>query len=497
MTTTRRTFLRTLTAAGFAGAAAGVEGCEQAWDGVANLIGGDESSDFRPPTSQEIDLTSHAINRLTWGARPGDYRRVSALGFERFVEEQLDPERISDRRCEFIANQVESMSQATPELYDIPPRQLLADMTRHRLLRAIHSRRQLYEIMVDFWSDHFNIVSSKGDCKWLKLADDREVIRPHALGDFRAMVKASALSPAMLVYLDGHDNKVEHDGERPNENYARELLELHTLGVHGGYTQTDVMELARCLSGWTVARSQFNFRSVPSKFVASRHDNGEKLVLGQRIAAGGGERDLDRVLDIVCGHVATALNIATKLCRRFIADPPPDDVVATAAEEFRDSGGDLRRTLRAILRSQAFSQAASVDVGAETRGNLFKRPMHFVVSALRSTGAKTSADEPIAAALERMGHAPFQYPTPDGFPMEEQPWLGSLLWRWNFAIALQNGSMPGTSVDQAALARSVGGSMQVAAHLLGRTPSAVELDVLNQSKSQLALLLCSPAFQRF
>lgn len=486
---TRRTFLQTLSAAGLVGA---VTGCEQTWDGVAGLIDPETDADFRPPTSQEIDSAAHAVNRLTWGGRPGDYRRVSSIGVDAFVDEQLHPEDLGDRRCEFIANQVESMTQATPELYDIPPRKLLYDMTRYRLLRAIHSRRQLYEIMVDFWTDHFNIVSNKGDCKWLKLADDREVIRPHALGNFRDMVRASALSPAMLIYLDGHDNKVEHVGQRPNENYARELLELHTLGVHGGYSQKDVMEVARCLSGWTIARSAYNFRSVPSRFVASRHDDGEKLVLGRRIAAGGGARDLDRVLDIVCGHVSTARFIATKLCRRFIADPAPTQAVEVVAEEFRDSAGDIRRTLKTLFATQEWRETAS-----GVRGSLFKRPMHFVVSAIRATGARSDAGSPIIDALERMGHAPFQYPTPDGYPLEEQPWLGTLLWRWNFAIALQGGALKGTTIDRVKLERELGGQAQVAAHLLGRTPGATELDVLDQSPSALALLLCSPAFQRF
>jgi uncharacterized protein (DUF1800 family) len=485
----RRAFLHTLTAAGLSGA---VAGCEQTYDSLAALVGSDDGLDFRPPSSSEIDLVSHVINRLTCGPRPGDYRRVAALGADAFIDEQLHPERISDRRCDWIAAQVESMHQATPELYDIPPQQLLADMARHRLLRAIHSRRQLYEVMVEFWRDHFNMVSSKGDCKWLTLADEREVIRPHALGRFRHLIRASALSPAMLIYLDGHDNKVEHAGERPNENYVRELLELHTLGVHGGYTQGDVMEVARCLSGWTVNRSAFNFRSVPSRFVPARHDHGEKIVLGHVIPSGGGERDLDRVLDIVCDHPSTADFIATKLCRRFIADPAPPDAVGRVSRAFRNSSGDIRATLASLFATDAFR-----DESFGHRGNNFKRPAHFIVSALRAVDAKTDAAQPLLDALERMGHAPFQYPTPDGYPLEEQPWLGTLLWRWNFAIALQNGTMRGTGVDLATLNRDLGGTSQLAAHLLGRLPTDTEMAVINQSQSTLALLLSSPAFQRY
>src|SRR5207302_4720804 len=161
-------------------------------------------------------------------------------------------------------------------------------------------RRQLYEVMVRFWSDHFNIDPSKGDCKWLKAADDRDVVRAHALGRFSDLLRASALSPAMLWYLDGRVNRRARPDEKPNENYARELLELHTLGVHGGYTQRDVMEVARCLTGWTVrGTKQAKFGLGTVEFSVRLHDNGEKTVLGQRIAPGGGERDIDRVLEIV------------------------------------------------------------------------------------------------------------------------------------------------------------------------------------------------------
>jgi len=486
MESSRRTFLQTL---GLAGLSTALGGCDAATDSLAQLLAPDPQADFRPPNSTEIDDVSHAINRLTYGRRPGDYQRVAAMGVRRFIQEQLHPEAIDDRRCEWRVAPLESLSEPTPELYNHTPQELLRDLTRAKVLRGVYSKRQLFELMVDFWSDHFNIVSNKGDCKWVKAADDREVIRKHALGRFRELVRASATSPAMLIYLDGHDNKVEHDGDRPNENYARELLELHTLGVHGGYTQRDVMEVARCLSGWTYGHHFLRFKQAQVEFDPKRHDQGEKIVLGERIAAGGNAADLDRVVDLVCAHPSTARHIATKVCRRFVADPPPDEAITVVARAFTESDGDIKATLSALFESESFN-------ARETRGSLFKRPMHFVVSALRSADARTDAGEPIVEILRRMGHAPFQYPTPDGYPLEEQPWLGTLLWRWNFALALQAGQLRGSVVDWPKLLASFGGAPAVAANVLGRQPSELESTIIGQSNAPLALMLASPAFQR-
>ncbi|MCI0631275.1 MAG: DUF1800 domain-containing protein [Phycisphaerales bacterium] len=487
MRTSRRTFVQSV---GFAGLSAALTGCESASDALAHLLAIEEGADFRPPDSDQIDDVSHAINRLTYGPRPGDYRRVAALGLDACIAQQLDPLSIDDRRCEWRVASIESLNQPAPELYDYPPQQLLFDLTRARILRAVYSKRQLYEIMVEFWTDHFNIVSDKGECKWVKAADDRDVIRRHALGKFRDLVRASAVSPAMLIYLDGHDNKVEHPEDRPNENYARELLELHTLGVHGGYTQKDVMEVARCLSGWTYGHYFLRFKQAHVEFNSARHENGEKTVLGQHIPAGGGADDLERVLDIVCGHPSTAMFIATKLCRRFIDDPPPQSAVEAAAQEFEASGGDIKRVLQSLFDSDEFRSQT-------VRGKLFKRPMHFIASALRATNAKSHAGEPVIDSLRRMGHAPFQYPTPDGYPLEEQPWLGTLLWRWNFALALQAGQLQDTSVDLSKLTRDFGSAASVAAHLLGRRPTQMEQQILNETNAPLAVMLASPAFQRF
>jgi uncharacterized protein (DUF1800 family) len=366
--------------------------------------------------------------------------------------------------------------------------------------------------MVHFWTDHFNIDPSKGDCRWLKAADDRDVIRTHALGRFADLLRATALSPAMLWYLDGRVNRRAHPEDKPNENYARELMELHTLGVKGGYTQQDVMEVARCLTGWTVRHGKF-YGNGRVEFEKHAHDDGEKTVLGTVIAAGGGKGDLDRVLEIVAYHPATARFIATKLCARFIADEPSANAVDAVAKAFADSRGDIKPTLRALFGTADFQDA---------RGNKLKRPLHFVVSALRATNAESTAAEgdPLAqltAALPteegkrrkkqerapgltdylvRMGHAPFRYPTPDGYPEEATHWQSSLLWRWNFAVALSENRLKSTRIDLADLRTKLGGDTALMATCLGRQPTAMEAEAFRSSGDGLALVLAFPAFQR-
>jgi uncharacterized protein (DUF1800 family) len=329
------------------------------------------------------------------------------LGRKAWLDRQLDPESIDDGWAEARTRHFEALNVwPLGELLEYNARELLDQMTRAKILRAVHSRRQLQEVMVDFWTDHFNIDPSKGDSKWLKPADDKTVIRAHAFGKFRDLVKASALSPSMLWYLDGRVNRRATEKEKPNENYARELLELHTLGVDGGYTQQDVMEVARCLTGWTVrARENTRFAVGKVSFRADLHDDGPKTLLGVTIPAGLGEGDLDQVLDIVCQHPATAQYLAGKLCRRFIADTPPASAVTNVAQAFTDSSGDIRHTLRTLFDSPEFLTA---------RGGKVKRPFHFVISTLRATAARTDAGPALQDYLLRMGHAPFQYPTPDG-----------------------------------------------------------------------------------
>ncbi len=517
MTLTRRHFV----AGGAAAVLAGGSGCTKADVAAAKRWFGKPAAPalpktLTPPAAAEIDWPMHVLNRLTFGARPGDHARVTAMGAEAFIAEQLAPARIDDDACaRVIRHEFESL--ADPEstlfprqddakdplaqlfpamkdkgarvghLYEYKEKVLLEDLTRATLLRAVLSERQLFEVMVQFWSDHFNIDPSKADAKWLKAADDRDVIRAHALGRFRDLLRASAVSPAMLWYLDGRVNRKGKPEDRPNENYARELLELHTLGVHGGYTQQDVIETARCLTGWTV-RDRKKFFRGRVEFQPRQHDDGPKRVLGTEIPAGLGARDLDRVLEILTAHPATARHLAEKLCRRFIADEPPAAAVAATASAFAQSGGSIPATLRALFATPEFK-------APEYRGTKFKRPFHFVVSALRAANAETDAGKPVIDHLLRLGHAPFRYATPDGYPETATHWRNGLLWRWNFAAALAENRIKGTRVEPAELQRRLGGEAALMATVLGRTPTAAERAAFAESEAGLALLVASPGFQ--
>lgn len=490
MTATRRSFLQS-TAAGGALVALGLVGCRPLEESIADLAFGPEDGPFSAPRAADIDDIAHLLNRASFGPRLGDRAEVATLGAAAYLDRQLDPESIVDTRCELRVAAIEELEGNRADLYEQAPERLLVAMGRARVLRAVHSRRQLLEVMVELWCDHLNIVVHKGECRWMRVADEREVVRPHALGRFRDLIRASATSPAMLIYLDGHDNKVMRPGDRPNENHARELLELHTLGVDGGYTQVDVREAARCLSGWTYGHRFLRGRVSEVGFDPSRHDPGEKEVLGTRIPAGGGSDDLERLLDILCGHPSTARHVARRLCRTFVAESPQAATIARVADAFASSGGAIGPAVRAALSSDEWTASPA------SRGSLLKRPFRYVVSALRATAAETDGGAGVLDALRRMGHAPSEYPTPDGYPLEPEPWLGTILWRWNFASDLARGAIPGTSVDAQALARRCGGERPALAHVLGRQPSALEGDVILPSADVLTLALASPAFQRF
>jgi len=441
---------------------------------------------FLAPQGASVDLVSHVLNRIGYGPRPGDYARVQQMGVDAYIEEQLEPDAIDDAPCFRRVRRLETLDNPVGELFEYRDSLLLSELTRGTVLRAVYSRRQLHEVMVGFWTDHFNIDSSKGDCAWLKTADDREVIRRHALGSFPEMLRASLLSPAMLWYLDGRANAKRSPEDRPNENYARELLELHTLGVDGGYSQEDVMEAARCLTGWTV-RSDGWFWKGRVEFHRDAHDNGEKRVLGETIPAGGGKKDIDDLLDIITRQPSHARFIATKLCRKFISPTPSEQAIQATARTFSESDGNIRATLRTLFATADFRDG---------RPDKFKRPFRFLVSALRSTAAETDSGEALLEYLLRMGHSPFQYPTPDGYPDEAQPWMSTLLWRWHFALGLTENRIEGTTVDWVAL-RDRFGEEGVAAHMLQRKPGAYETGKFLAPGLGVALILSSPAFQRY
>ena len=496
---------RRLLRAGAAGAGAVVlAGCERAVSGAAALLGQRVPDRVTLCDAEAPDPAFHLLQRAGLGPWPGEVEAVREQGIPAWIEEQIHLGPSDDVASELRARRYESLHLPPGDAFEFKRAVIVRELARATLLRAVYSRRRIHEAMVAFWNDHLNIDIGKGACAWLKPTDDREVIRPHALGSFRELLGASALSPAMLVYLDGKENRVRKPGDRPNENYARELMELHTLGVHGGYTQHDVMEAARCLSGRHLREGK-EFRRGTVEFRAGDHDDGEKSVLGKRIPAGGGERDLDLLLDILCAHPATARHVAEKVCRRFVADDPPASLVERAAAEFRAADLSIAALVRTVLLSEEFAAA---------RGTKVKRPFHFVVSALRALGADTHADPALLDFLSRLGHAPFQYPTPDGYPDEPEPWMGTLLWRWNLGIALPAGRVPGVVVDLPALVAAAGGEAAVrspadlAPLLFGRKATAAERRAVeghappgtgsgaDRFAEGVGILLASPAFQR-
>jgi uncharacterized protein (DUF1800 family) len=377
-------------------------------------------------------------------------------------------------------------------------------MQAARITRAVASDRQLEEVMVDFWFNHFNVYAQKGAVRWMLPAYEREAIRPHALGRFRDLVLATARHPAMLFYLDnwlstradlvvpGGPNAGRRMGL--NENYARELMELHTLGVDGGYTQQDVIEVARCFTGWTIDRPQqgggFIFRPLA-------HDRGAKRVLGQVIPAGGGQQDGERVIDILARHEATARFIATKLARRFVSDDPPAALVERAAATFRRTEGDIRAVLATIFTSPEFWSADAYRAKIKT-------PLEVVASAVRALDGRIGAGaDPagggIALAREvgKLGEPLYEAQPPTGYPDRAEAWVntGALLGRMNFALGLAHNRFGGARVDVAGVLADTDRSQP--AQVLDRLLAVVlHGEASAQTRAVLAAQLESPEITR-
>ena len=518
---------RSLFKAALAGTAAALTGCERSTAFFGKQMGEGIPAHLATPETAEVDPDFHLLSRAGFGPWPGELAEVKQIGREAWLEQQLDPGSINDSAADLRSEWFESLYFNAGDAWEFRKEVLRDELTRHAVLRAVYSKRQLFESMVEFWGDHLNIDLEKTDCVYLRPSDDRDVIRKHALGKFRDLILASAKSPAMLTYLDGRDNKVTKNKKVPNENYARELMELHTMGVDGGYTQKDILEAARCLSGWTVdlkmsmadALNLFKPQRGTTYFKKDWHDDGPKTVLGHDIAAGVGEGDLERVVDIVCRQPGTARYIAGKLCRRFISHEPAESVVTKVAAEFTRTDGDIKSLLRVLFRSPEFEDA---------KGQLLKRPFRFIVSALRAMAADVEASYvgrrdtptniaadalqgkpariPLVSYMHPLGQPLFRHPTPDGYPDDEAPWLGTLLWRWNFAFALGGGFVPDVKVNGAALRKGLklGKDPRVKAeklfaHCVGRKATEAEvaaLGTVENDEDLAALILASPAFQR-
>jgi uncharacterized protein (DUF1800 family) len=358
--------------------------------------------------------------------------------------------------------------------------------------------------MVDFWYNHFNVFLDKGADRYLVPTYEREAIRPHVLGKFRDLLEATSKSPAMLFFLDnwesvGPDTSPRRaNAKRParglNENYARELMELHTLGVDGGYTQKDVTEVARCFTGWTIRAP----RQGGDFFYNDRvHDKGEKTVLGVKIPAGGGQDDAEKVLDILARHPATARFISRKLAQRFVADDPPRKLIDKMARTFRDKNGDIREVMKTMLASDEFFSQAAYRAKVKT-------PFEMIVSAVRATGTQVDFAFPLARQIAELGEPLYRKLEPTGYSDANNEWVNSaaLLARMNFALSLARNKVPGSKLDTAPY---TGDAAEIARRVLFTDAQPETLAAIESRTKQMpgatadavvGLLLGSPDFQR-
>ncbi|MEO5823557.1 MAG: DUF1800 domain-containing protein [Vicinamibacteraceae bacterium] len=558
----------------------------------ALLLSAASTAPLARPASLDDAAIIHVLDRTGFGARVEDVARVRELGLDRYLDEQLHPEGLSDaavrtRMADFETLALDSStiaeryyapllrerranrkdpngapvndkeeprspSAAAGRLADMDPaerarlrelretgRLVLDELGQQKVLRAVYSPRQLEEVLVDFWFNHFNVFAGKGPVRGYLTEYERDAIRPHVLGRFRDMLGAVAKSPAMLFYLDNWqsvDPKAAEDltrrmdqvgngtgmrgrvGRRRleqrmgtaatpetvaqikqrmprglNENYARELMELHTMGVAGGYTQADVVDVARAFTGWTIRGPR---QGGGYAFEERRHAKGPKLVLGTTIDAGG-ERDGEAVLDLLASHPSTATFIATKLARRFVADEPPPALVTRAAATFTSSRGDLRAVVRTILTSPEF-------LGVEARRAKVKTPFEFAMSALRMTRADVTDASPIVQQLRTLGMPLYFAQPPTGYADTAVAWVntGALVNRMNFAVDLTANRLRGVRVDLAELTGTTDADAAKAwatAHLLrGQASDATAATLARGTDlaSVAALSLGSPEFQR-
>jgi len=555
----------------------------------AAFLGADQAdySQFHQPLRKDEEIL-HALNRLTFGPRPGDVEAVQRMGLKKWIDQQLHPERIAENpellerlkpleslgmtqqeiatnypppavilamsrgllpypkdpdarrrvklQTERLLARREDKQDAAPKgagqgkrgdplpqamrpqvlgasdpaerrklVADNAPQQVIPyDLNEAKLYRAIYSNRQLEEQMADFWFNHFNVYMDKGADRILLTSYERDAIRPHVLGKFRDLLEATAESPAMLFYLDNWQSVSPDRTQRfaqqkakqargLNENYARELMELHTLGVDGGYTQEDIIEVARCFTGWTINQPN---RGGEFFYNDRMHDKGEKIVLGVKIRAGGGKDDAEKVLDILARHPSTARFISTKLAKKFVADDPPPDLIERMAKTFRDTGGDIRAVMATMLDSKEFFSQGAYRAKVKT-------PLELVVSAARAASANVDFAIPMATQIAQLGQPLYRKIEPAGYSSANSEWVNSaaLLARMNFALALAANRVPGAKVDPG---RFDDTPAAVARQVLFRDPTRQTLDSIEKALAQrqptpellAGLVLGSPDFQR-
>jgi uncharacterized protein (DUF1800 family) len=370
--------------------------------------------------------------------------------------QSLTPDKQDDIIAALPPGQRQSLFAAAPpelrrkiELSAGPAQVVARDLMESKLLRAVYSNRQLDEVLADFWFNHFNVFLDKGADRYLITEYDQSTIRPHVLGKFRDLLEATAKSPAMLFFLDNWQSVGANvplprgpNAQRRglNENYGRELLELHTLGVDGGYTQKDVTEVARCFTGWSINRPQLGGSFL---FTPRLHDRGEKTVLGVKIPAGGGMEDGEKVLDILARHPATAHFISKKLAQRFVADNPPPALVERMAQTFLKSDGDIRAVLRTMIDSKEFWSEGAFR-------SKMKSPLEMVVSAVRASGGTVDFATGLVNQVAQLGEPLYRKQEPTGYSNTGNEWMNSagLMARMNFALQLASNKVPGVMVEK-------------------------------------------------
>jgi len=580
-----------------------------------------------PKSLTDDQKVLHVLNRLGFGARPGDLEKVKAMGLDKYIDQQLNPSSITDTLAENKVKALDIFNLSTAEVfakypnpgallqqltgqkkgqaaaaagpdgkpkdpsemtqdeqrarrqqvnqlyakYDLKPaQQLVPQIVANRVLRAVYSERQLQEVMVDFWQNHFNVFSGKAAVKWYIPSYERDVLRPNALGNFKDLLVGTAKHPAMLFYLDNFqsvtpnvqqpaqnaqaqrlqemirsgkpippqarerlkqqfkvndaqlDARIEQMRKNPlpqappqaqrrgiNENYARELMELHTLGVDNGYTQKDIIEVAKCFTGWTIADPRGDRRlaaamikgnddkqlakvqrlpGVPDDLDSGEfyfnerwHEKGPKTVMGQKVDEGGMKDGL-KVLDMLVASPYTAKFIARKLAVKFVSDNPSEALVTRVADAFHKSNGDIKATLKALFTDKEF-------FAAETYRAKIKSPFELAISSVRALGADTNASPAFVAMLTKLGEVPYGYQAPTGYPDTAEDWVntGALLERLNFAIAVASNRIPGTRVDLKSF------EAKDKAQILNKTMSTIlDNDVSQATKSTLLKQLEQP-----
>lgn len=418
----------------------------------------------------------HVINRLSFGPSPGDLQHVKAVGIDDYIQEQLSPSRDSPELKRQL-RQYPTLSLTPMQLerqygFRRPGKGKLSPQERKqrrrrsripfreaseaRLVRAISSPNQLEEVMVNFWFNHFNVSAKKGRTRLWVGAYEQEAIRPYVFGSFRDLLGATAQHPAMLFYLDNWQNTAPNSpGARGrfkglNENYARELLELHTMGVKGGYSQTDVVSAAKVLTGWGLPRGRQRLQAKQAFiFDARRHDNSRKTFLGQPIR-GQGMAEGEALLDILATHPATAQHISYKLAQYFVADTPPPALVDRLAQRFLATDGNIRSVLETLFESEEFNDP-------QYYGQKFKTPYEYLIAMARATGRPTVKPRLVAGSLRQFSMPLYECQTPNGYANTELAWLN-----------------PDTTIRRISLATAF-------ARGYGRQKTPVQLDPLEQT----------------